>query len=198
MFKKTLLAASLSALSFTAIAGATPFEGVYVGASLNFANFEFDAKNSVSSFDNDGTDAALGLNLGYGALFNTFYLGTEVGVKTSNGKANTANGLATFKANESWDISVLPGFLLNDSTLVYGRIGMGSMNGKLKDSSIGYSKADNFDTMVWGLGFETPFTQNLLGRFEVSRTAFDKKYSSTAQEWSGDSTAISLGIQSNF
>ena len=138
------------------------------------------------------------MNLGYGALFNTFYLGAEVGARTGSGKAEYSDGLATIEGKESWDISLLPGFLLNDSTLVYGRVGMGSVNGKSKVPAVGYSKSDDFDTVVWGLGFETPMMTNVLGRIEVSRTSFEKKYSSTGEKWSGDATAISVGIQSYF
>ena len=47
MFKKTLLAASLSVLSFSSMAGNTAFEGMYLGASLNLTNLEADVKDST-------------------------------------------------------------------------------------------------------------------------------------------------------
>lgn len=40
MLKKTLLATGLSVLSFTTMAGTSPFGGAYVGASLNLTNLE--------------------------------------------------------------------------------------------------------------------------------------------------------------
>lgn len=114
------------------------------------------------------------------------------------GKAKDSSGVATIKGKESWDISLLPGVLLNNSTLVYGRIRVGSVNGKAEVPLASYSDSGDFDTTIWGLGLQMPLSNAVSARFEVSRTAFEKKYNSTGEKWTGDATAVSLGIQSVF
>jgi hypothetical protein len=196
--KKTLLALSLLGASLNTFAADTAFEGPYVGASLNFVNLENDIEvlGTKLSFDNDGTNIGLGLNLGYGASFNDFYLAVEAGLSTGNGKSKSEyNGVEiTVEGQQGWNISILPGYLVDNSTLIYGRLGLGSIQGKV--SALELSDTDDIDTTVLGLGVQKSFSETLSARVELSQTSFDETINNV--DYSGTATAVSFGIQSKF
>ena len=203
MYKKVLLAFGFTVLSMNALAAGSSFSGPYVGGSISFNNLDVNAKNSTTSLDfkNDGLNLGLDVNAGYGMLRdNLYYFGVEAGLKTPNGKAKYSSGSvdATIEGNQSWSLSILPGIKSNELTLFYGRFGVGSVNGTAKVPSVNYSDSEDLDTIIWGLGMQRMFKENLSARIELSNTSFDKGFKSSGEKWSGDVTAISFGVQAGF
>ena len=198
MFKKTLLALTISATAMSAQATNSVFEGPYMGATLSMLNLDADYKETAGSLDfsNDGTAAGVGVNLGYGGLNGSFYGAVEVAFKTNYGKAEDATGLAKINGKDGWELSLLPGFLINETSLIYGRIGMGSINGEVSVPIAGLSQSDDIDLTIWGLGFQKMFTENLSAKVEYVRGNFSKKESN--YEIEGDSSGIILGAQYTF
>jgi opacity protein-like surface antigen len=200
MYKKTLLALGLATLSMGAFASNSTFEGPYVGASVNKVDLSADVRSNAASIDfsNEGRNLGLGFNLGYGVLNNNFYCAVEAGIRSGSGEAEGeySGVVVKIEGEQSWDVSLLPGFKVNDSTLIYGRIGMGSMSGKAVIPGTTYSSTEDLDTMIWGLGLQALYSEALSGRLEVSKTSFDKKFES--ERWVGEATALSIGIQYGF
>lgn len=203
MYKKLFLTLGITALSINALAGETSFAGPYVGGTLILNNLDVNAKNSTTNLDfkNDGINLGLGVDIGYGMLRdNLYYFGVEAGVKTSNGKAKYSSDSvrATIEGQQSWSLSILPGIKSDNLTLFYGRFGVGSVSGKAKVPSVNYSESEDLDSMLWGLGMQRIFKENLAARVEISNTSFDKGFKSSGEKWSGDITEISFGVQAGF
>ncbi len=198
MYKKSLLVLSFSAVSMVASAGNSPFKGPYVGATLSLLNTDVEYKDAGSSmdFNSDGTETGLGLNLGYGGLNGSFYGAVEAAFKTNYGKAEDSTGLVKINGKDGWELSFLPGYLINDTFLVYGRIGMGSVNTELSGPAVGSSKSEDLDLRVWGLGFQKAFTENLSANVEYTCKYFKKKTSN--YEIEADSLGVALGVQYKF
>ena len=198
MYKKTLLALTLSTMSVAAFAGNSSFEGPYVGATISMLNTDADFKvdEGTVKVDSDGNNAGYGLSLGYGALNGSFYGAVEAAFRVNYGTSEDSTGLLKTDVKDGWELSFLPGYLVDETTLIYARIGFGSVNAELSLPSIGMSETDDLDSMVWGLGFQKAFTDQVSAKLEYNRTSFNKKY--TGLEIDGDSSGLSLGVQYRF
>lgn len=196
MFKKTLLALTVSAIAVSTSVAASPFEGPYVGATLGMMKTDISGKSTIGKvkFSEDGAETNVGLNIGYAAINGSFFGAVEAGYRENYGEAKESITQAKFKGKHGWEVSVLPGYLINKTTLVYGRLGMGSVKGEL--SVLGMSGSEDIDTTVWGLGFQKAFTNQLSVKLEYNRTNFDDKIDGVKVR--GDSSGFMLGAQYSF
>lgn len=146
-YKKVFLLLSL-ALSSTAFA--EPFNGFYVGAGVGGVkmNTENTVKQSLTtplfsvtntpafSIDNHDSSWLGSLNLGYGKTINqTFYLGLDASAQFENldtgfmnqyvnTDLNTSSYINGFnKLDNELALTFMPGFVIKQKTLVYGKIG---------------------------------------------------------------------------
>jgi opacity protein-like surface antigen len=161
MYKKIILASAILAASVGVAAASAP--APYVGASLGLTN------NSLTVNENTtiGTFRGVPFNVfvGYGGvLTSNFYLAGELNgtVATANISDNTA-----LKSSYGLGLSVLPGFMLNDSTLAYARVGVVRSHFTAPN--------DNRDGAQFGLGLQTSVTQNIDIRGEYDFVAYQSE-----------------------
>jgi opacity protein-like surface antigen len=169
-----LLASSVLAISEANSAG---YNGFYMGADIGASKQE--SNNGFS-----GDQANIGINLGFGGVFNNgFYLAGEVGVRNSGGEATKTTNITisgttyaykfASKTNTTKIISIIPGFVVNKSTLIYARLGRGNADYENTETiaDVNYqSKTNgNYDFNIYGLGLNYLVTSNLSVVAEINR-----------------------------
>lgn len=181
MFKKILFANVIMSASIGA-ASANSITAPYIGASLGV--------NVNSTTHAAGGDAGVYRGIpakvfaGYGGLLaQSFYLAGELTATLGNFEISNKNSM---KTSYGFGLSVLPGFTMSDSTLVFGRIG--------------YVRArfTNVNAMVnggqLGLGMQTALTQSMDLRAEYDYT----DYASTGAINSPRTDEYTLGLVYRF
>lgn len=164
-----LLAAAAAAVATPAMA--EPFAGPYVGAEVGVDNFESKAAgldglsaNGIVGGVYAGYDLPLGSNL---------FAGVEANASLSGAKSTIDDGtdVTRVKARESYGASARVGYMLNDSTALYGRAGW--TNTKFKVSVNGVSAgSDDDDALALGAGVETRVGGNASLRLEYTRVDY--------------------------
>jgi len=154
MIKKLLCVSSLLLLGTTAVASFMP--SPYVGGGIGIIT------NNDTRF---GVFRGLPLRFfaGYGGIINTrLYLAGELGATVVTGElANNSYGLET---NTNYMVSIIPGFMLNDNTLGFVRVG--ALKTWFKDP-----KEGSFGSRL-GFGLETTVMPNLTVRGEYDLTIY--------------------------
>lgn len=173
-------------------------DGFYLGAQVGYDSY----RARVNTTTTLGADVVSinppinavgfvgGLLAGYGQYVNEmFYLGGEVFVNDSGAESSTnvtVNGLtATSKvtANLGYGVSLLPGYKLNDESLLYIRLGYNWSQMKIQGSSPTGGSASRTNTVGgfnYGLGLESLIYQNWSVRTEYTHTNYSSFSASTA------------------
>lgn len=164
-----ILAAAAAAIATPAMA--EPFAGPYVGAEVGVDNYEVKeagidglSANGIVGGVYAGYDVALGANA---------FAGIEANASLSGAKATYDDGVdvARIKARESYGATARLGYMLNDSTALYGRAGWA--NTKFKASVNGVSAgSDSDDALVLGAGVETRIGSKASLRVEYTRVDY--------------------------
>lgn len=161
MLKKMIVASSVLALT-TGIACASS-AAPYIGAGLGLVN------NSLTVKDNTlGVYRGIPLNVfaGYGGLITqSFYLAGELGSTLVTGSISDNKQLRT---SYSYGASILPGVMLNDSTMAFGRVGV-------VKSEFTYNGGDTHNGAQFGAGLQTSLTQNIDLRGEYDFVAYQSE-----------------------
>lgn len=114
---------------------------------------------------------------GYGWHCGLFYLAGELNADASSAKFHSSNVEAvhgsasrtTYKINQSWGASVLPGIVIPGDALLYGRIGYAGGNFHINTSDDSLPNADKMLNGVrYGLGLEKRIFRNFDLRFDYS------------------------------
>jgi outer membrane immunogenic protein len=173
-------------------------DGFYVGAQVGYDSYRVRENVAVaaglSSLSQNpvinSTGFVGGLMAGYGQYFNSmYYLGGELFVNTSGASQSVNSTFVTggvvaqtnskFTVGTSWGIGLLPGIKVNDSTLVYIRLGYNQARLKgrqtyvLPTASASTSKNNWQGGFNYGLGMETAIYPNLSLRGEYSHTNYN-------------------------
>jgi opacity protein-like surface antigen len=202
---------SLSAVQ--AVAQEGPFSGFYGGVEIGAARPS--TKTTVTpvasatvSRTNKNTSVDYGAFGGYGFTFdNGLYLGGELGVNRSGGKAKIVSlGGINVRERTSYDASLTGrvGYVFNDSTLVYGLAGASQRQANYLLPA-GTRRSANVTGRTFGLGVAQAFGDNLFGRIELDRTNYGKKtYTSMGTpalpgvRYEPESTRLSVGLGYSF
>ena len=152
---------------------------------------------SESSFNNSATGWMAGIFAGYGRYFDWFYLGAEINASTTNADstssysstdftdADSSSGTVELEARTSYGIALLPGIKLNDSSLLYVRLGYlrtdfkASANFNEVDgagvTTANFSGSDNEwrNGFNYGVGIETAVAENVSIRGEYTHTNYN-------------------------
>jgi opacity protein-like surface antigen len=153
MLKKLLVAAAVLAVSSSvAFANGAPYVGFSVGQKTNTSTY--------LNFRGIPAD----IFLGYGAtLGQGFYLGGEVLANLVTANVSD-NGL---KTTYGYSIGFIPGLMLSDHTMGYGRLGL--MRSRFEPA--GFS-AKTVSAVQFGLGLQTNLMQNWDLRGEYDYDAY--------------------------
>jgi opacity protein-like surface antigen len=102
-------------------------------------------------------------------------------------KANTNDAFGwdwpiDFKGRRTVGLTIEPGVNINQNSLVYAKLGVTQMRGRMDD--VGYEIANRtHNGFSVGAGFKYKFTQNIYGMVEIMQTNFNRK---TYFDWGPD------------
>lgn len=195
-------------------------DGFYLGAQLGYDSYRVNRNVNgtaggitvTSSGVTNATGAVGGLLAGYGQYFDMFYIGGEIFINTSDasqGSSSTStsgptSASSSFKVGTSYGISLLPGLKVNDSSLLYVRLGYNEAS--LKGSStftgagttVSGSKSSYRGGFNYGLGMETAFYPNWSVRGEYTHTNYGSFTDSIGTKWSPSDNQGMLALIYHF
>jgi opacity protein-like surface antigen len=188
-----------------ALAFDTPYVGVNVGSKSQTVDNNTSNING-SNTDTDiwsGTGFTESLVLGYGHQFNSwFYLAGEVLAQTNQGVSPQELGISFLQERSSYGLSLLPGYILNQSNIMFARIGalhthfIGTENGGTG------TEFNTYKTGVeLGLGYETALTQYLSLAAEYDWTLYPLIRTLTGNDYNSYKIVdqvFSLGLNYHF
>jgi len=174
MLRKTQLVSIISLLSAT-----SSFAGLYLGASIGPEGASFSQKAHISrpgTFNAVDKNHFSGLGFfgsifgGYGWKHDSYYLAGEINLNLSSVEYKLNNdeylhltfSKTFFNVKSSEGISLLPGYFLSDSTLLYGRIGYSNGRVKIVESDPTINNASkNRSGIRYGVGIRHSLTPKL-------------------------------------
>ncbi len=184
-------------------------DGFYLGIGVGYDSYRvrqtldetiFDIPTGAAVFSDSFSQASSatgwmgGIFAGYGRYFDTFYLGLEINANASNADATASNSdsfgdssYIKLKARTSYGIALLPGLKVNDSTLLYVRLGYLRTNFRASfsetevDFFTGGLDTESASSNKWrngfqyGIGMETAVAEDISIRGEYTHTSFSSK-----------------------
>lgn len=154
--KKILMACAVISAFGIVEANAAPYVGGSLGVNVNTSS------NSSGSRPGNYRGVPAKIFAGYGTeVTENVYLGGEVGATLGNFEMNNKNKM---KTSYGYNLSVMPGLILNDNTTAFGRVGFA------RTRFTNVSKLTN--GAVLGLGLQTNVTQHVDLRGEYDYTAY--------------------------
>ena len=192
MLRKKIVAGGLCVLGIS-----TANAGLYAGAGLGPDTIDFKQKAHVVYFNPafpaqgfnvrdethlSGTGVFGTLFAGYGYHYhNRSYLAGEVNGNISSTVFNASNREAIhgthssnhYKINNTFGVSLLPGFQFTPDTLFYGRVGYTNAGFKVSTSDSSLQNVDKRkDGFRWGLGGKRAISERMALRMEFSQSNY--------------------------
>ncbi|NPA72160.1 MAG: porin family protein [Gammaproteobacteria bacterium] len=195
--KKIIMAAVLAS-TFGAAQASEKFNSGYVGVTAG--SYSAEGKINGTKVKGDGAELGLGVVVGFHHRFagSKFVLGGEGQIQQNLGKASCVTcyngGLASGDIKQAWNISVLPGFLVGDDSLLYARLGFGSVNYERKVGS--FQATDDVDSSTYGLGYKAFVNEATSLSVEYKSVKASKSYGVDKIEF--DTAGIEVGVQYQF
>lgn len=192
--KKILLAGLLSGIApLNAMAEMHKLSGLYAGTFLNSSVLEIKAQGLTFE---GSRETGFGLNLGYNLEFiNAFMLGFEVQKASNVGSLELLN-LVDYTTENAITFSLLPAIKVNKTSLVYARLGKGSVDVIAISRVTGAKEKDSVDYTTVGIGYKSSVVDNLSLSIEYTQNTGSK----SSVDYTADYTAsiFSVGAQYNF
>ncbi len=186
MLKKIALAVALSAASTVSLAGT--FDGFFGQAGIGMAdtalriNIAGDPGFSVKLGDDSFIgQVALGYSYAWGKwnlAGSAFYdIGDQKAGMISGSSSDLGSASIDFKGKNVWGISIDPGMYVNDTTLLYVKLGYTDAKFEANGQQIGGTKT--FDAFTYGIGVKYSFAPHWYGTIELQQTAYQGKSETT-------------------
>lgn len=200
MFKKMLVTTAILAAASSAYAAAP-----YVGGSIGVLDTLYNVKETASgsTFNTGGRNPNFTIFGGYGAVVNqNIYLGGEVFANTATGTldgASTDDASVKYETRYTYGASFIPGFMLTDHTMVYGRLGVVRASFNVNASVPGETSNTN-DSVTGGqagLGVQTNLMQNLDLRGEYVYSDYNS-FTESGVKTSPTSDQFNVGLVYKF
>lgn len=172
-------------LFFPSLSFANPYLGI--GAGPEFADFNQSIRfmNPFSNVKENTHYAGNGIFGsffgGYGGTYQRYYLGGEINLdgssvtfKTSNTEFNNGTvSNSSYRVQNNFGISLMPGYVVKENTLLYGRLGYNNGNIKISttDSSL-QSINRRISGFRYGVGLNETFTEHFQARIEYNNTSY--------------------------
>ncbi len=197
-------------------------DGFYIGAQGGYDSYR--ARETISTsvggtaLTGTGTGSIVGweggLYAGYGMYFNgwtmPFYLGAEIFGNGSNASQSQSAAFGTgsvytnVNVRGDWGVSALPGLKVNDSSLVYVRLGWDQARFNTQETFALGATSINASQNTWrsgfnyGVGLETAVYQNVSIRGEYTHTNFGSSTSSLGTSYSLSNNRFMAGLTYHF
>ncbi len=199
MLKKSVITSiALVTMVSSSIIQAGAYLGIAAGANQGRWNITDSAGNNVKF----GRSSAMGsIFAGYGSMLNAnLYLGGE----TLASLANTGGPYQTFmtpggampasiKQTYSYGLSILPGVVVGQGTMLYFRGGMVRSHFQVRAGNTTYNQTLNLNGKQLGVGIERAYTSNVDVRLEYAYTRFNS-VSSLGSSFSPRNNQLMLGL----
>jgi opacity protein-like surface antigen len=181
----------LSVAATGAFAQANAFEGFSAGVKVSSAGSSTTLNNTAP---NDSFSANLGqqsivptVELGYTyGLTKEIALGLTATYDLAETKLGTVDNL-NFKGSNHYSLNFKPGYVFNNTTMIYAILGYNSMTGKA--SANGYSASHTFNGFGAGAGVQVLLTKNIYVQAEAQQITYsgitDKSLKFTPSETLG-------------
>lgn len=215
-------------------------DGFYLGVGVGYDSYRAHQSTNVDiddpvlaleilenplSFNHSATGWMGGLFAGYGHYFDMFYLGAELNANASNADTSFSRSVTTFvgtpiqafssynvnvKARTSYGVALLPGIKLNDSSLLYVRLGYLRSNFKISENFtnpisifvppflVSGSSNKWVNGFNYGVGIETAIAEQVSIRGEFDHTQFNSRtisHTFVNQPFVGDVVTTSTSIK---
>lgn len=168
---------------------AAPFSGFYAGAQtgwthrVNQTNLSSITVSSATANDFKQSSRFNGINYGafggYGKNWNSFYLGSEVGIEKDNASKESVYSVpgvgsvkTLYKRGTVFGLSPRMGWLCNPNSLAYAKLGIETSRDRLESQAVTSTESVRMSgsyktktTLVPGFGFERNFGK-IIGRVE--------------------------------
>lgn len=170
MSKKLLVASLLSVAATGAFAQANAFDGFSAGLKVSSvgASTTLSAPGASTNLGQQSVVPTVELGYTYG-VSKEIALGLTATYDLADTKSGTADSL-NFKGTEHYSINFKPGYVFNNTTMVYAILGYNSMTGKVSDA--GYSASTNFNGFGAGLGIQALVTKNVYIQAEAQQITY--------------------------
>jgi outer membrane immunogenic protein len=181
MLRKTHFAYSLLLAAMTV--NATPYWGIGIGPDT--INFKQNAHiTQLSTFNVTDITHLAGTGFfgtffaGYYWLHNTFFLAVEGNGNLSAAEFQSSNSNITnpnisnthYIMDNTYGVSILPGYQFSPSTLFYGRVGYANAHFEVNSSDVSLENVSRrLDGLRYGLGVKQAITEHIALRLDYSR-----------------------------
>lgn len=189
-----------------------PFSGFYAGAQLGHIGLVTDntgPREAASALvaDRAGHGGAAGVFGGYGVRFGDIYLAGEIDAELSDASwdiERDPNGrVYSVDKHHSFGGSVIAGYVLDDSALLYGRAGV-VRTGFETEYTEGGSTVDSRDGQIglrFGGGIEVPASEAVSLRLEYSHTSYKQyevEYGAGTDTFENSENQFRIGVAYRF
>ena len=177
--KKLLIAVAVAStlIAPQAFAQTKNFEGFSLGANVNFVGASTELSAPAVAIRMGETSQNLSLQAAYGfAIGNTsvLSLGLNYGVgDLAGGSIDAGANRYKLKVTNSYSLYIEPGFVVSESTLVYGKLAYLSAKGV--ESLNAFSGSANFNGTGFGAGIRTMLSKNLYLQAEFLQSNYTQK-----------------------
>ncbi|MDF2529895.1 MAG: hypothetical protein K0Q57_775 [Gammaproteobacteria bacterium] len=173
--------------------------GPYAGANFGMKAQRLQVNNSIQPTEWSSDGIAERLKLGYNYQVNSWFdIGTEAFTEFTQGIGAQLLGTTINKEGTGYGLSILPGYIMDPSDLLFTRLGLvrtnfeglQHMSPTYSESTLGYQ---------FGIGFETALTQALSLVIEYDYTAYKAiTVPNSANSYSYFDNLFSLGLNYHF
>ena len=202
MKMKLLVAAAATVVASSAMAQANPFEGFSAGVNVSAvgASTQLNVPGQTIKFGEQSIVPSLEVGYMYGVT-KEFALGVTATYDLTNTNAGTF-GPVQFKAKDHYSINLKPGYVFNNSSMVYAIVGYNSIKGEA--SGAGFSQSQNNSGIGVGLGLQFLVDKNIYIKAEAQQITFSSKniqvtgIDTTGLSSKGSATLGTIGIGYKF
>lgn len=196
-------------LALTAPSHANPYVGVGLGSDT--VTYTQDARiTQLGTFDAvdishlSSTGVLGSLFAGYFSRHNSFYLAGEFNANLSSTEFKSSNAeflsssvaRTQFKINNSFGISLVPGYQYSPTTLFYGRLGYTSGHLKIRTTDASLENISSYrNGFRYGLGIANDLSSKLSLRLDYSRIDYSKTHLNTLDGLSNTTKVTSIKPQ---
>jgi outer membrane immunogenic protein len=178
--KKLLITAAAAATFFVpqVFAQSRNFEGLSLGVNLSAASSSTEVSGAGFSNNNGDTSTHAGVQAAYGfPLGDAFVFGIGATYDFGDLKGGSTSAAGTsyeVKGKDRYSVYFEPGFVISNSSMVYGKIGYQGMKGEI-NLSTGQTFSDDYFGAGYGAGIRTMVNRNVYFQAEFLQVNFDEK-----------------------